>query len=118
MTMAHHAPILATLRERPDGTTAKQLAVLLQWRVTKASLYLGRMFFSGELSRRGNQDPSRIANEYVYTISPLPPVPSPARGTWKPPVTRIADRITDHPRAKAIAMLAAEADRLLEGMGG
>ncbi len=109
MSESHVAPILAALLDYPDGMTAKQLALKFNWRVTKASLLLGRMFFAGHLDRKGGVGPARMNNEYAYTISPLEPVLPPARGTWKPPVTRIAR----HPRAHAFIALAAEADALL-----
>ncbi len=108
MTESHVAPILTVLLDYPDGMTAKQLASRFNWRVTKASLLLGRMFFAGHLDRKGGVGPARMNNEYTYTISPLEPVQAPPRGTWKPPVLRIAK----HPRAGIIAALAAAADEL------
>lgn len=70
-----------TIREHPDGITAKELAARLGWKPTKASMVMGRLYFSNVLDRRGGEGPARTNNEYVYTLRQVEAPPS---VRWKP----------------------------------
>lgn len=103
------AIVIAALQSLPQGATAKDLAALLGWKVTKASVVMGQLFFVNILDRRGGVGPDRRNNEYVYTTrADAPDLIRTGDGRIKP-----APRLWS-PSEVRIARLASEADRLAD----
>ncbi len=92
-----------------DGITAKELAEKLNWKDTKASQAMGKLFYQGILDRRRATAPVRL-NKYVYTLRADPVVASPP-SQWTPPAKRKPQ--PDLPQWAT--RYAAMADRLAEG---
>lgn len=117
MSPDRQAKITTALASCPDGTaTAIELAKVLNWKDTAASLYLGMLYF-GQIVDREKASENKGSRQYRYRLKPKAEAPV-TRGPWQPATVRVA-RV--HPRAhiiKALAVqadaLSAEADRLLE----
>lgn len=81
MSPERQAKIIAALIGCPDGqATAQRIAVILDWKETAASLYLGHLYFANVTDRELVSENGR---QYRYWIRPVisPPV---TRGRWQP----------------------------------
>jgi len=111
MTETFVAVVVDALRDHPEGITAKELAAKLQWKSTKASQAMGKMFYRGVLDRRCGEGPARQNNEYVYTLRPAAATKPASPSRWTP-AGKPAPRPDLPPWAKRYAAMA---DRLAEG---
>ncbi len=92
-----------------DGITAKELAAKLNWKDTKASQAMGKLYYQGILDRRLAVAPVRL-NKYVYTLRPAAVVAS-TNAQWMPSDTPKSRKRLPRWAVKYAAM----ADRLSEG---
>jgi len=101
------------------GVTSTHAATILGCDIPTASYIMGRLFFTGRLTRERGEPRLNVYIEFVYRVPPQAVAESPPT-QWKPPVLRLADRLiqNDAETEARCRRMALTADRLADAENG
>ena len=98
------------------GVTSTHAATILGCDIPTASYIMGRLFFTGKLTRERGEPRLNVYIEFVYRVPPQAVAESPPP-QWKPPA-RIAARLIRDDADERCRRIALKAERLVDAENG